>query len=292
MIDTSGCTNPKIANSKYIMWEKKIDTLSHIYRSDKTGLNLWTEPILVYDSGFVINLNKDAIHLERFTWSAYTDSTWKLLTYNVGSNNIMEFDIVQEKPFDPAITEYVVCLKSGQDLLPYFITFPYEDNDHDEIFINQDPWTPNFVNLSNSGTENQRPNIFLGESASGYYNCWYMYNVWESFQNEHWQLYYSKTIMCCDGVEELILQRHFIKVSPNPFSEKLNISYVLDNRCKVKIEIVNMYGKVISTLIDELQNKGEQSVTWSPSKEIANGVYFILLQKDNELYAQKIINSD
>lgn len=181
-------------------------------------------------------------------------------------------------------------VKSSSLMGDFYLAFPYDTAGNQEIFMNLDPGNASFINFSSSGTNNKNPRSFYGEPAG--YSCFYAYMIWESYQNEHWQLYNSKNMMCVGGIEENESKESFIQVSPNPFSEKLNIDYVLDDRSKVKIEIVDMYGKVISTLIDEIQYKGEQSVKWSVPGGAESGMYFILLRKDNELYAQKIIKSD
>ncbi len=289
-IDTVGCSNPKVGYSNHVLWEKQSDTSSSIMRAVKIGINLWSEPIVVYDSGYAVNLNRDALFFDLFAWSTLTDSCWKLLTYRVWEDIIYELDTTQGNPFDPALTQFVLGVKSTNDYLDYYITFPMEDNGHDEIYINQDPWDDLFTNLSNSGTVNRNPNIFYGESVN--FACWHMYNIWETNYNNNWQLFSSRTIMCAGGEEEISEKKQFIKVKPNPFSEEVNLNYTLDDKTRVKIEICDMFGRTVSVPFDGYQFKGEQIVKWSITNNIDPGIYFIKLRKDNELYSQKIIKTD
>ncbi len=289
VIDTNDCSSPKIDYNYNVLWQREDGNETHIYRAEWEGSNSWSDPFIVYDSGFVANLSDDPIQGNLYTWSAFSDSTWKLYTFSTGWNSyLIEYDIIQDEPFDPTTTPYVIGVKSTQDNCYCNISFPYEESGYKEIYLNPDPEV-SFINLSNSGTDNRNPNMFLGETDK--MSCFYVYDVWESFQNEQWQIYYSKIEMCLSGIEENESEVNFINVSPNPVSDKLNISYVLENRSYVKIDIADIYGKVIASIVSEQQNKGEQTILWT-LPEIANGIYFILLRKDNEMFTQKIIKKN
>ena len=193
-IDTNECSSPKIDYHYSVLWQRVDNNETHIYRADWEGSNSWSDPISVFDSGFVTNLNKDAFESTLYTWSAFIDSTWKLYAYQLGWNSYLyEYDIVQNEPFDPAITAYVIGVKSTQDYCDCYLSFPYFENGNKEIFLNPDLGA-DFINFSNSGTDNRNPNMFLGESDNMY--CFWVYDVWESWQNGHWQLYYSQIMMC------------------------------------------------------------------------------------------------
>lgn len=131
--------------------------------------------------------------------------------------------------------------------------------------------------------------MFLGETDN--MTCFWIYDVWESFRNEHWQLYFSKIMMCISEVEEIESKKNFINVSPNPFLDEVIVTYNLNEQCNVKIEIADLYGKRIMKIFDGNQNRGKQTIKWTTSKTIPSGIYFIILSKENERYSQKIIKS-
>lgn len=288
-IDNAGCFNPKIDLNNYIFWEKKEDSESHIYKSTKQGLNLWSDPELIYDSGYAANLNKDAMEFGLMTWGALIDSVWKVLVCITWYDDITEYDFESNEEIDPAITQWVLGVKSTGDYWECYVTFPHEENGFDEIYVNPDPGA-NFINLSNSGTQNRNPNTFYGEDAT--YDCFYVYDVWESWQNDHWQLFHSKIMMCIGGVGEHELNNHYIQVSPNPFSDELKISYKLKHKSNVRVDILDLNGKLISSLIDENQNKGEHSIAWKSNQNISPGIYIIRLQNNDQIYNRKIIKSN
>jgi phosphatidylserine/phosphatidylglycerophosphate/cardiolipin synthase-like enzyme len=83
-----------------------------------------------------------------------------------------------------------------------------------------------------------------------------------------------------------------LNVSPNPFKTNIHISYSLDSKSYISIDIYNIQGDKIETLVSEFQNVGEQTSSWSPSIKMPDGIYFILLNMDNEIFMQKIIKAD
>ncbi len=69
---------------------------------------------------------------------------------------------------------------------------------------------------------------------------------------------------------------------PNPFNFETTIKYNLNNSSKVVLNIYNLSGKKIITLVDEIQNSGGKSVIWngknSIGKLVSPGVYIYSLQ--------------
>jgi len=63
---------------------------------------------------------------------------------------------------------------------------------------------------------------------------------------------------------------------PNPFNASTLISYELPASADVKLEMYNIFGQKVATLIDGEQEAGYRSVTWEGS-EAASGVYFYKL---------------
>ena len=63
---------------------------------------------------------------------------------------------------------------------------------------------------------------------------------------------------------------------PNPFNASTAISYELPTDTHVKLEIYNLFGQKVATVVDGQQEAGYRSVTWEDS-EAASGVYFYKL---------------
>jgi len=284
ILDTGNCVTPKFAGLD-ILYIKQNDTTSFVYKYNIQS----EEKELIFDNGYAVNLDKDGLGMTLLTWSAQTNDLWYLYSWDPWYGYAPQFEY-STTPYDPAICSYQIGVKSSNLMGEYYLAFPWDTAGNQEIFMNLEPGNPDFINLSASGTMNRNPKSFFGEPFG--YACFYGYMIWESLQNDYWQFYYSKILMCVGGVEENEFVQNFIKVHPNPVSDNLNISYFLDDRSNVKIEIFDLYGNMISTVIDEMQIKGEHSLTWSPSYEMTDGIYFILLKKENEIFSQKIIKTN
>jgi hypothetical protein len=63
---------------------------------------------------------------------------------------------------------------------------------------------------------------------------------------------------------------------PNPFNASTAISYELPMRAHVRLEVYNISGQKLATLVDGQQEAGYRSVTWEDSGA-ASGVYFYKL---------------
>jgi hypothetical protein len=65
---------------------------------------------------------------------------------------------------------------------------------------------------------------------------------------------------------------------PNPFNASTVIRYSLPENAKVKIEIFNILGQKVRTLVDEFQTAGYKTIQWNGTnagnQTVASGVYF------------------
>ena len=80
-----------------------------------------------------------------------------------------------------------------------------------------------------------------------------------------------------------------VSIYPNPVNDKLNISYTLQNESKVKIELINIEGKIINTVVYEQENQGDYSKSLALNNQLNKGVYFIRIEKENSTVVKRII---
>lgn len=81
-----------------------------------------------------------------------------------------------------------------------------------------------------------------------------------------------------------------LKLYPNPFSSFLVIDYEVKERSKVKIDIFDLYGNLIYSLVNETQAKSKNSVKWYPqrNKTTKAGIYFCTITINEFRKTQKI----
>jgi hypothetical protein len=66
--------------------------------------------------------------------------------------------------------------------------------------------------------------------------------------------------------------------APNPFNPTTRIDYDIPKATHVRLEVFNVLGQRVTTLVDEYQEAGSKSVTWDgrdrSGSAVASGVYF------------------
>ncbi|TSA24931.1 T9SS C-terminal target domain-containing protein [bacterium] len=80
---------------------------------------------------------------------------------------------------------------------------------------------------------------------------------------------------------------------PNPFNPSTTISYKLDKPANVRLVVYDVAGRLINTLLSQVQNEGRYSVQWNASDnrgtKLASGMYFARLQVDGQVAIKKMI---
>ena len=80
---------------------------------------------------------------------------------------------------------------------------------------------------------------------------------------------------------------------PNPFNPVTNIKYNIPARSYVTIEVYNVIGQKIRTLVDENKSAGEYHTTWngddSYGQKVSTGVYFCRFQAGDYVETKKMI---
>ena len=75
---------------------------------------------------------------------------------------------------------------------------------------------------------------------------------------------------------------------PNPFNPVTRIQFGLPVDMKISIDVYNMRGRLVETLIDRNMLAGYHSITWNASS-YSSGVYFIKMQAGSNIRTQKLM---
>lgn len=80
---------------------------------------------------------------------------------------------------------------------------------------------------------------------------------------------------------------------PNPGNPTTRISYVLSKDAKVNLTVVDVSGRSIIQLINSRQTRGSYQTFWSGknmnSQNVGSGVYFIVLNVDQEIQTKRFV---
>ncbi|MCK5125608.1 MAG: T9SS type A sorting domain-containing protein [candidate division Zixibacteria bacterium] len=80
---------------------------------------------------------------------------------------------------------------------------------------------------------------------------------------------------------------------PNPFNPATEIKYSVPSRSQVNIEVFNILGRKIRTLVDESKSAGEYRVTWdgndSNGQNVSTGIYFYRIQAGDFVESKKML---
>ena len=80
---------------------------------------------------------------------------------------------------------------------------------------------------------------------------------------------------------------------PNPFSRGTTIRYLLEKTSRIKLNIYNIIGEEIKTLVNEIQTPGVKSVVWDGTdnmgRTMSSGIYFYSLHSGQDVQTKKSI---
>ncbi|MEZ5357469.1 MAG: thrombospondin type 3 repeat-containing protein [Candidatus Zixiibacteriota bacterium] len=81
--------------------------------------------------------------------------------------------------------------------------------------------------------------------------------------------------------------------NPNPFNPTTTISYDLPTESNVRLEIINILGQTVTTLVNETQPAGSYKVIWdskdSFGDKVASGIYFYRIRTDSYTASKKML---
>lgn len=101
-------------------------------------------------------------------------------------------------------------------------------------------------------------------------------------------LYGDTTITGIDEAKELPDKFVLYQNYPNPFNPNTVISWQLVTGSKVRLEIYNILGEKIKTLIDEYYSPGKYNISFN-AEELPSGIYFYRLITEDFIQTKKMM---
>lgn len=265
----------------------------HIYylRSTNNGVT-WDTVRIIHEGGYQRPIRKprlwakgDTIHLiwDEGDWIYYMRSidngnTWGSLQM------LSDFGVDSRSPYILAYDSLVFAVWHG-----YF-------DDTCGIFYR---WSKN-AGLS------WQPETTLTKST-GYTICPYissslnkLHLIWQDDRDGNPEIYY-KHCQLMEAISERIksnvdnrLQDRIINIYPIPGGTEIWVSYKVENRDKkIEIEVYDLNGKKIKSLVDEVKKPGNYIAIWQGKDErnsaVSSGLYFCILRTDGKFRCSKKI---
>lgn len=91
------------------------------------------------------------------------------------------------------------------------------------------------------------------------------------------------------GINDLLASTLSYNVFPNPNNGNMSVSFNLDTKRNVKLELIDLLGKTIETATNSNLQAGDYSFEFGKNNKLAAGIYLSKLTVDGTTYSQKVI---
>jgi hypothetical protein len=96
-----------------------------------------------------------------------------------------------------------------------------------------------------------------------------------------------------DDGTQLPLETKLVGNYPNPFNPTTTIEFSLKESGNVRLDVFNVLGQKVKTLVNSQMNAGNHSIVWdgrdANGSEVSSGVYFVKLNTDNYTSTRKML---
>ncbi len=295
VLDSGIVNNPVVSDDGMVVaWEKDMAGQSQIFWSEFnfTGMN-WSSPAMFSLPGnhFGISQVKGLFGLPagQFIWQATDGNQHSVICESISP---VWGSYSYSSPFqmnDPVAAAAFIPVKNTLNPTIGLSAYSGDSLGNPEIFVN---WmTPDAINLSNNPSADERPEVFI---LTGLGNMVYrLVLTWESFRNGHWQLWY--TAMDISGSTAFTDREdtHFYG-APNPFRDRLSLSYSLPGDQEVRFRVLNSMGMLLYETPVIQGVKGQNSIDFSSyftqdERILTPGLYFVEMRMKTEKKTIKLL---
>lgn len=103
---------------------------------------------------------------------------------------------------------------------------------------------------------------------------------------------YTTQLPGSTGIEDISEGLKDVNVFPNPFNDKLNITYTVSNEGPVSIELFDFYGKKLQSIFNKYQPIGTYQYSFNPKGALPKGVYLLSYTANGNSITKKVIYLD
>ncbi|HIA28752.1 MAG TPA: T9SS type A sorting domain-containing protein [Candidatus Marinimicrobia bacterium] len=110
----------------------------------------------------------------------------------------------------------------------------------------------------------------------------------EDFKQRLWFANLNWGEVSIESGENLPVRFELSQNFPNPFNPQTVISYSLDRTADVRLEVFDLLGRKVQTLVNKEMDAGNHDVVWKGSEQGA-GIYFYRLSTDGRSETRKMV---
>lgn len=173
----------------------------------------------------------------------------------------------------------------------YYLCFTTGLGYDSEIYCNSEYCGPEGEYLSDNNYPDDNPEVFFGEFKSSSGGGWkdYVYCIWQTHIDGNTALSMSKSVADFTlSLDENFEVDNYLKVSPNPFINNLNVSFNTNGQ-DAEIKIIDAQGRIVGNIENINLSNGWQNISWQPTTKIYKGIYVVSLRLDGKTYSRKVV---
>ncbi|MFA5032814.1 MAG: S8 family serine peptidase [bacterium] len=194
--------------------------------------------------------------------------------YGYGKPNLRNAVLIASAPCDSGIVTVYNSSSSNTDLFVSDITY----NSNWIFSVN-----PTNFSIPKTGGAQNITIIARARLAKGYY--YDTLRIVSNFSNNNPWLVPITLKVGNVGIEEISNNKLNLKISPNPITQYLSVSFNISTNQYITLNICDITGRVIKTLANENKIAGDYNLKFT-TYGLASGVYFVSL-KAGETYTSK-----
>jgi hypothetical protein len=295
IIDSLNCSSPNVINNDnisntQILYEKVENENHNIYLAEYNAHTIpqWNYKIIANGSNRNPNFGiDDGISFEtienqfsKVKYSAYGAGNWMIT-----NNEICNYK-------NPEVFSYPVTTGSTNNKTPFFVAFDTDSIKNDsEIFIKTFYFGiyDSLINISKMEGNDYQPKVgYILNNDTVYVSIIWLHqtdskiDIWMAKE-------VFKPIISSVRNEHLDINSFYLMQNyPNPFNPSTTIEYEIPNSSNVKIEIFDVLGRKIETLMNKEQIPGNYKIYFDGSK-FSSGIYFYRITAGNFIQTKKMI---
>lgn len=188
---------------------------------------------------------------------------------------VSEGDSLQAKVFIPS--SEIADIEMVQIFVLHGSNWDFLSTDYAIEALSADTWNDLLLVIPNNIGNTQRIGIqFVGKEVSG---TSFMYIDAISVSNGTM----NTSIFEGEHPGQFELSQNY----PNPFNPSTNISFTLPNNGHIKLEVFNLLGQKVATIIDAPRSAGNHAIKFDASK-LSSGIYLYRLSTENFVETRKM----